>query len=75
MGGTSLRDHSPIHAFMDFQELYQSNHGMARNCEAGGFVNSAIHKATSLMIASGSMTLLAIIVKTFVHNVQNFLVL
>ena len=57
MAGTNLRDHSPLHAFTDFQELYQSNHGIARNCEAGGFVNSAIHKASSLTVASGSMIL------------------
>ena len=36
-----FRDHSPIHGFTDFQELYQSNHGMVGYREAGGFVNSA----------------------------------
>ena len=43
VAGTTLRDHSPIDGFMAFQELYQSNHGMAGNREAGGFVNSAIN--------------------------------
>ena len=40
--GTTLRHWSPIHGFMDFQELYQSNHGTAGNCETGLFVNSAV---------------------------------
>ena len=40
--GTTLRHCSPNHGFMDFQELYQSNHGTAGNHEAGGFVNSAV---------------------------------
>ena len=38
----TLRHHSSIYGFTDFQELYQSNHGMAGNREAGGFVNSAV---------------------------------
>ena len=42
--GTTLRHHSPIHGFTDFQELHQSNHGMAWNCEAGGFVNSTVRQ-------------------------------
>ena len=40
--GMTLRHHSPIHSFTDFQKLYQSNHGTAGNREAGGFVNSAV---------------------------------
>ena len=39
----TLRHHSSIYGFTDFQELYQSNHGMAGNREAGGFVNSAVN--------------------------------
>ena len=38
----TVRHHSSIYGFTDFQELYQSNHGMAGNREAGGFVNSAV---------------------------------
>ena len=32
----------PIYGFTDFQELYLSNHGMAENRQAGGFVNSTV---------------------------------
>ena len=42
LAGMTVRHHSSIYGFTDFQELYQSNHGMARNREAGGFVNSAV---------------------------------
>ena len=35
----TLRHCSPIHGFTDFQELQQSYHEMARNCEANGFMN------------------------------------
>ena len=38
----TLRDCAPIHGFTDFQGLYQSNHGMARNHETGSFVNHAV---------------------------------
>ena len=46
----TLRHHCLIHGFIDFQELYQSNHGMTGNHTASGFMNgagfySAIHKA------------------------------
>ena len=40
--GMTFRHYSPIHGFTDFREWYQSNHGMAGNLEAGGFVNSAV---------------------------------
>ena len=42
LAGMTLRDHSPIHTFTDFQELYQSNHGTAGNREAVSFVNSGV---------------------------------
>ena len=36
-----------IHSFTDFQELHQSNHGMAGNHEAGGFVNSTVYSTVN----------------------------
>ena len=40
--GITLRHHSPIYSFMNFEELYQSNHGMAGNREGGDIVNSTV---------------------------------
>ena len=39
----TLRHFSPIHSFIDFQELYQSNYGTAGNREADSFVNSDVN--------------------------------
>ena len=44
LAGMTGRHCFPIHGFTDFQELYQSNHGAAGDCEAGSFVNSAVSR-------------------------------
>ena len=40
--GITLRHHSPIYRNYTIEELYQSNHGTARNREGSGIVNSAV---------------------------------
>ena len=48
--GTTLRHCSTIHGFTDFEELSQSNHGTAGNCEAGGSVNHAVSVNISVCV-------------------------
>ena len=54
--GMTLRHHSPIHGFTDFQELYQSNHGTAGNHEAGSFVNSTVTVQFTKLLAELFLT-------------------
>ena len=49
--GMTHRGHSPIDGFrVGTMEQYQSNHGTAGNCEAGGFVNSAVRVMTNSIL-------------------------
>ena len=50
LAGMTVRHHYSIYGFTYFQELYQSNHGMARNREAGGFVNSVVKGVLGIVL-------------------------